>query len=118
MLSCLSRLLFVHAPVLQEMYSIQASNQPVLAVGPKIPTLVLPLHAQGCRKYHDFYFSVQSLRNMSRELEARGLPGRADMVWLLDCSTNIIDAQLDVFAQYGHGIGPEKVWPCFSLHPC
>lgn len=60
-----------------------------------------------------FLFSVQSLQNMSRELEARGLPGRADMVWLLDCSTNISDAELDAFAQYGHGIGPEKAWPHF-----
>lgn len=53
----------------------------------------------------------QSLQNMSRELEARGLPGRADLIWLLDCTADVSDAQLDAFAKYGYGIGPEKVYP-------
>ncbi len=52
---------------------------------------------------------AQSLQNLSRELEARGLPGRADLVWLLDCASEINDTQLDAFATYGYGIGPEKV---------
>lgn len=36
------------------------------------------------------------------------MAGRAGLVWLLDCSANITDAQLDGFAAYGTGIGPEK----------
>ena len=36
------------------------------------------------------------------------MAGRAGLVWLLDCSANISDAQLDGFAAYGTGIGPEK----------
>lgn len=72
--------------------------------------MFLPLHALGCQILsYDCSFVAQSLQNMSRELEARGLPGRADMVWLLDCRSNITDAELDAFARYGHGIGPEKV---------
>ena len=35
------------------------------------------------------------------------------LVWLLDCSANISDAQLDGFAAYGAGIGPEKA--CLRL---
>ena len=46
-------------------------------------------------------------------LEAEGMAGRAGLVWLLDCSANISDAQLDGFAAYGAGIGPEKA--CLRL---
>ena len=52
--------------------------------------------------------AVQSLRKLSGLLEAEGMAGGAGLVWLLDCSANISDAQLDSFAAYGTGIGPEK----------
>ena len=51
---------------------------------------------------------VQSLRKLSGLLEAEGMAGRAGLVWLLDCSANISNAQLDGFAAYGTAIGPEK----------
>lgn len=60
---------------------------------------------------------VQSLRALADGLAARGLPGRAQLVWLLDCARNVSDAELDAFARYGTGIGPEKVphFACLSI---
>ncbi len=55
---------------------------------------------------------VQSLRTLADGLAARGLPGRAQLIWLLDCASSVGDAELDAFARYGAGIGPEKVPPC------
>ncbi|CAK0784729.1 hypothetical protein CVIRNUC_007933 [Coccomyxa viridis] len=65
-------------------------------------------------------FEEQSLRKLSGLLEAEGMAGRAGLVWLLDCSANITDAQLDGFAAYGTGIGPEKslVAPLVSAAEC
>ena len=34
---------------------------------------------------------------------------RAGLIWLLECSANVSDSQLDTFMSYGNGIGPEKV---------
>ena len=42
-------------------------------------------------------------------MDGRGLPERAQYVWLLGCPADISDAQLDAFAAYGTGIGPDKV---------
>ena len=56
-----------------------------------------------------FVAHAQSLRKLRQDVTARGLPQRAQYVWLLGCSTNVSDAQLDAFAMYGTGIGPEKV---------
>lgn len=33
---------------------------------------------------------------------------RAGLIWLLDCFADVSDAELDDFASYGQGIGPEK----------
>ena len=35
----------------------------------------------------------------------------APLIWLLDCDVAVTDAQLDDFATYGQGIGPDKVAP-------
>ena len=52
---------------------------------------------------------AQSLRKLADGLAGRGLPGRAQLVWLLDCARNVSDAELDAFSLYGSGIGPDKV---------
>ena len=54
---------------------------------------------------------AQSLAKLKRDVDGRGLPERAQYVWLLGCGANISDAQLDAFAKYGTGIGPDKVPP-------
>ena len=51
---------------------------------------------------------LQSLNRLSGLLEAQDMDERAGMIWLLDCAANVSDADLDGFASYGHGIGPEK----------
>lgn len=33
----------------------------------------------------------------------------ARLIWLLDCDAEVTDMQLDAFAAYGHGLGPDKV---------
>ena len=60
---------------------------------------------------------LQSLKQLSGVLEAQDMDERAGLIWLLDCSANVSDADLDGFMSYGQGIGPEKActWP--SL-PC
>ena len=52
---------------------------------------------------------AQSLAKLKRDVDGRGLPERVQYVWLLGCGANISDAQLDSFAKYGTGIGPDKV---------
>ena len=59
---------------------------------------------------------LQSLKQLSGLLEAQDMDERAGLIWLLECSANISDAQLDSFMSYGHGIGPEKVH-LFDLIP-
>ena len=97
--------------VTSEEHSRLHSPSSLLASGLETPTNFSVFACSRLPTSNDCCFVAQLLQNMSRELEARGLPGRADMVWLLDCRSNITDADLDAFARYGHGIGPEKVWP-------
>ncbi len=60
---------------------------------------------------------MQSLKQLSGLLEAQDMDERAGLIWLLECSANVSDADLDSYMSYGHGIGPEKV--CYELStPC
>lgn len=58
---------------------------------------------------------LQSLKQLSGLLTAQDMDDRAGLIWLLGCSANATDADLDSFMSYGHGIGPEKV--CSALLP-
>lgn len=53
-------------------------------------------------------FLLQSLKRLSGLMEAQDMDRRAGLIWLLDCFANVSDADLDDFASYGQGIGPEK----------
>lgn len=55
--------------------------------------------------------SLQSLRKLKMELRGAGLDDAAmpPLTWLFDCGGMPSDAQLDAFAAYGQGLGPDKV---------
>ena len=46
---------------------------------------------------------------MKAQMEEAAWPHLAPLIWLLDCDATVTDAQLDDFATYGQGIGPDKV---------
>ncbi len=62
----------------------------------------------------------QSLRMLKRKLRAAGVDDRAmpPLTWLFDCAGEPSVAQLDAFATYGQGLGPDKVrssWRCAAV---
>lgn len=62
----------------------------------------------------------QSLRMLKRKLRAAGVEDRAmpPLTWLFDCAGEPSVAQLDAFATYGQGLGPDKVrssWRCAAV---
>lgn len=72
------------------------------------PNSAVRLWLQSCA--HESHMCVmQSLEKVSRELGSRGFGARAKFIWLLDCDSSITDTELDHFANFGYGIGPDKV---------
>ena len=52
---------------------------------------------------------MQALVTMQRMMKVDRWLHPAPLIWLLDCEAALTDAELDDFATYGFGLGPDKV---------